>query len=55
MFSAHSPHVSVVREQWDQLVGAHLSVKDPPLHTKVYTLNQTEDRQEGMSTMLGSR
>ena len=22
MFSAHSPHVSVVREQWDQLVGA---------------------------------
>ena len=30
MFSADSPHVSVVREQWDQLVGAYLSVKDPP-------------------------
>ena len=29
-FSAHSPHVSVVREQWDQLVGAYPTVKDPP-------------------------
>ena len=28
--SAHSPDVSVVREQWDQLAGAYPSVKDPP-------------------------
>ena len=50
MFSGHSPHVSVVSEQ-----GPTYLSRTHPLHTTVSTLNQAEDGQEEMNTMLRSR